>query len=98
MKAKTLEFHLLKFEEIARGDGSREPLEYLVDVFVTGGAGYNDGSPGTACMFTGKMQMPNRATLDSVTMELQQYGGGTDFGMCVIEISAIVAIRMKKPE
>lgn len=83
------------FAETAKGDGRKDPARYTVDVFLIGGAGYNTAGPGTSTMINGQ---PLKLHEDSHLLELDvtQYGPGTDFSTCFIDLEGIAALRMRK--
>lgn len=89
MKARVLNLALANFDEIAtQAGGHRAPVSYVVDVYLIGA--------GDKPSFSGVMEKPD-IPMNSVKMNLYQYGEGKDFNTIVMDCDGIAAVRMRKP-
>lgn len=96
MLVRVLEKIIADFNKIAKGDGP-EAKPYVVDVFLKGGGGYTAASGQAATYLSGTMHHPDKEAV-TVHLDVLQYGPGTDFNACVIDVESIAAVRMRKPE
>lgn len=87
MNVRQLESILTNFNLIAKnGDRNRTEGEpYIVDVFTIAGGD----------RLTGTIHNPDKQT-GLVRLDVQQYGEGTDWNACYIDVEAIAAVRIRK--